>query len=54
MQSDNNPNIKIKENLTSYHNKEFYNSSVLKQNSLSELCHEITSTETFDHNVERA
>ena len=54
MQVDNNPNIKGKESASTQHSKEFYNSSILKLNSISEICHDVTSTETFDHNVERA
>ena len=37
----------------SYQNKEFYNSTVLKFNSLSELCHDISNTESLDINVEK-
>ena len=37
----------------SYVNKEFYNTSVLKLNSLTELCHDITNTEVIDVTVEK-
>jgi hypothetical protein len=33
--------------------KDFYNSSVLKPNIVSELCNEITSNEIIDINVEK-
>jgi hypothetical protein len=51
---DYNQNLKGKESASSQHTKEFYNTSILKPNSIAEICHEITSTEAFDHNVERA
>ncbi len=54
MQVDNSSISKGKEGGSTHHAKDFYNSSVLKSNSLSEICHEITSTEIFDPNVERA
>jgi len=50
---DHNQILKAKESASSQHTKEFYNSSILKPNSISEICHEITNTEAFDHNVER-
>ncbi len=34
-------------------NKEYYNSSVLKMNALSDLCHDISNTEALDINVEK-
>jgi len=33
--------------------KIFYNSSVLRENAISELCNNLTSTETLDINVEK-
>jgi transcription initiation factor TFIID subunit 12 len=33
--------------------KNFYNSSVLNNNSISDLCNNLTSTETLDINVEK-
>ena len=33
--------------------KNFYNTSVLKNNSISDLCNNLTSTETLDINVEK-
>ena len=53
MHVENSSILKGKESGSTHHSKDFYNSSVLKPNSLSEICNEITSTETFDHNVER-
>ena len=35
------------------HTKDFYFSSILKQNSLTEICNELTSTECLDINVEK-
>ena len=37
----------------SYQTKEFYNNSVLKYNSLSDLCYDISNTENLDINVEK-
>lgn len=53
MHVENSSILKGKESGSTHHSKEFYNSSILKPNSLSEICNEITSTESFDHNVER-
>ena len=44
---------KIIENNQEQVNKDFYFSSILKQNSLTEICNELTSTECLDINVEK-
>ena len=44
---------KIIENNQEQGNKDFYFPSVLKQNSLTEICNELTSTECLDNNVEK-
>ena len=44
---------KIIENNQEQVNKDFYFSSILRQNSLTEICNELTSTECLDINVEK-
>jgi len=40
-------------NLSSSNPKDFYSNSILKYNSLSELCNDISNTENLDINVEK-
>lgn len=39
--------------ISSHQNKDFYVTSILRSNALSELCAELTSTECLDLNVEK-